>query len=172
MPVTCRPVTDGFNEPSSLRLGIDFMRSMVSVLVTEYALAPLRWTVYALMVPFCWATYNRPSGPNCSEVGLTEVAFWSKLLPKLTGVVVWVHDGCARSVTMPATTTAVVSAKMRRNLAGILSLDHCLSVLTIGHTVPPRIIAFRFVITANQLYLSYLCCRECTVRSRWEIYAK
>src|SRR5918998_279346 len=42
MPVTCRPVTDEFKEPLSLRLGMFFMRSMVSVLVTEYELAALR----------------------------------------------------------------------------------------------------------------------------------
>src|SRR5918997_948569 len=48
MPVTCRPVTDEFKEPSSLRLDIELMRLMVSVFVTEYALAPVRWIVEAL----------------------------------------------------------------------------------------------------------------------------
>src|SRR5918997_3382051 len=54
------------------------------------------------MVPFWWATYRRPSGPNCKEVGLIELAFCSKPLPKLT----W-----------PATCAAELSASTSRRLA-------------------------------------------------------
>src|SRR5919112_319216 len=69
------------------------------------------------MVPFCCATYSRPSGPNCREVGLTELAFLSKLLPKLIGVVVWAHEASARSImTVTASTAVVISAQMPRVL--------------------------------------------------------
>src|SRR5918995_2002165 len=73
------------------------------------------------MVPLCFAKYSRPSGPNCREVGLTELAFLSKLLPKLIGAVVWAHKGFTRSsITMLASIAAVTSARMRRTLFGAL----------------------------------------------------
>ena len=37
-----------------------------------------------LISPSCWATYRRPSGPNCSEVTRLEEAPVSLLLPKPT----------------------------------------------------------------------------------------
>src|SRR5215208_554753 len=72
------------------------------------------------MVPFCCATYSRPSGPNCREVGLTEDAFLSKLLPKLIGVACWASEGPARSITF-ASTTAATSARMYKTPVGAIA---------------------------------------------------
>src|SRR4051794_33024079 len=40
------------------------------------------------MVPSCWATYSRPSGPNCSDVGLVDDSPASRLFPNEIAVVV------------------------------------------------------------------------------------
>src|ERR671916_4857 len=72
------------------------------------------------MLPSCWATYSRPSGPNCREVGLIELAFLRKLLLKFIGVVVWAHEGSARS-RMVTSTTPATSARMYTMLVDTLA---------------------------------------------------